>query len=109
MSKKAYYVRYGNFSNQYDLAWADTPEDQAWLIEHNFERVGVKRVLQLARREAWRRKWDEAFSGYANAYIYPAKWYVAEAKNDLIYSYGVCPEEWLDKNNYKLNGRIWDK
>lgn len=70
---KKYFANYYNgFGNAYDLRWADTAEDVAALIEWGYERVSRKEAERLCAAERWRRKYDQAFSGYADTHIWPA-------------------------------------
>lgn len=68
---KKYYATYGNFANQYRLYWAEGKEMEKCLPECA-ERITKKEAMRLCRGERWRRKYDQAFSGYADAMIYPA-------------------------------------
>ena len=98
--RRQYFVRFGDFANVYDLAWSDSKCDTAFLLEHGFEQTTLKEALQLARRESDRRKYDQAFSGYANTEIYPAKYFTMAVYDDI-------PENLL-YHNYELHGRIWE-
>lgn len=70
--KKQYFVHYyRDFGNCYSLYYAECPEDFAALPE-NAERITRREAEQLCRRENERRKYDQAFSGYASNVITPA-------------------------------------
>jgi len=66
--KHNYYVcRYNNFSNTYCLYHAPA----GFLVPENWERITRKEAEALARAERQRRENDPAFSGFADASIYP--------------------------------------
>lgn len=70
--KKQYFVSYyRDFGNTYTLLYAECPEDFAALPE-NAERITRREAEQLCRRENERRKYDQAFGGYASNVITPA-------------------------------------
>lgn len=67
--KKAYYINYyRDFSNTYNLCWTweDEPAPEGW------QRITRKEAVQKCKAERQARRDDPAFSGYADAYIYPA-------------------------------------
>lgn len=75
---RKYYVHYyRDFGNTYNLYWTDGLESEAALPD-GAERISRKRAFELARRERDARKYDPAFSGYADSYIY-SPLYSAEA------------------------------
>lgn len=66
--KKAYYVEYyRDFGNTYNLYWL--PEREPAPAE--LERIAYKKAVDLCKQERDRRKYDQAFSGYADAWIWP--------------------------------------
>lgn len=70
--KKQYFVHYyRDFGNCYCLLYAECPEDFAALPD-GAERITRREAEQLCRRENERRKYDQAFSGYASNVIAPA-------------------------------------
>ena len=103
MTKRIYFIRWGQFRNQYDLAWADTDEDKTLLSRIGFSRTSRKEAERLAREERWRRVFDQAFSGYADNAVYPAGYYSAKVQNGPS-----DPRNWLDRNRYELKGVIWE-
>jgi hypothetical protein len=101
--KKTYYVHYyKDFANTYNLYYAETAADLAALPE-GAERITRKQALALASDEAWRRKADQAFSGYADTAIYPA------ADCNRYDEYGPIYVDWDDENRYVWNGRIVER
>lgn len=92
MTKKFYINRTADFGNTYELFWADSPEMVSRLPE-GAERITRQEALKLARQEAYRRKHDSAFSGYADNAVYPAG-YNGDIANDP---------------RYQLIGRIWER
>ena len=70
--KKQYFISYyRDFANTYVLLYAECPEDFAALPD-GAERITRREAVQLCRRENERRKYDQAFSGYASNVITPA-------------------------------------
>lgn len=66
--KKAYYVRYyRDFGNTYNLYWLPDGEP----APAGLERITCKKAVDLCKQERDRRKYDQAFSGYADAWIWP--------------------------------------
>lgn len=69
---KKYYVRYyKDFSNTYDLRYTETPEEELAAKQKGYERIPRKEAERLCSAENYRRKHDEAFSGYADNVILP--------------------------------------
>ena len=102
MAKK-YFIRYGNFANMYDLAWAKDAAEMSALESIGFERCSRKWAEQQARNEIDREHYDAAFSGYADRAINPAKYYTKEKSEDWC-----CDRDtWLWRN-YNLKGVIWE-
>ena len=91
---KKYYVHYyRDFSNCYNLYWADSPAMEADLPE-GAERITRKRALELARCESDRRKYEPMSSGYADDSILPA---------------GCDDADLANTRDYILVGRIWER
>lgn len=65
MSKKYYFIQRGRFGNEYVLGWGYDDQADGW------ERITRAEALKLAQEEAWRRKHDKAFSGYATEFVWP--------------------------------------
>lgn len=69
---RKYYVHYWrDFGNTYNLYYAETTEQEALAREMGAEQITRKRAEQLCRDENYRRKYDTAFSTYADNVIYP--------------------------------------
>lgn len=64
-----YYIERGDFANVYRLYHAPTD----FTPPATWERITRKQAEHYAARERERRRTDSAFSGYADAYIYPAQ------------------------------------
>lgn len=94
---KKYYVIYGDFSNVYDLIWADESNEQ--YVPEGAERITRTKALELARAESIKRKTDENNSGYATQYIYPA---------EVLKVDGLCEDYMWNSRKYYLEGRIWE-
>lgn len=85
MEKRKYFVVYGDFGNQYNLFYTTDagyyPENPSYckkfttadfLQEYpDAERITRAEAIRLARAERARRKFDPAFAGYADRYVYP--------------------------------------
>ena len=69
--KKKYFVKYYGFHNCYDLVYTKSEKEAADAVAHGFERISRKEAERLCRMERDRRKYDPAFSGYANDHIWP--------------------------------------
>ena len=66
--KKAYYVEYyRDFGNTYNIYWLPDGEP----APAGLERITRKQALDLCKQERYRRKYDQAFSGYADTWIWP--------------------------------------
>ena len=90
---KRYFVHYWkDFSNTYEVLWADSPEAEA-ALPAGAERITRREAEELCRRERERRKYDAAFSGYATASIYPAD----------------GPDNIENSRHYELRGYIWER
>lgn len=66
-----YWVKYGDFANIYSLEYTRTPEQEAEAIRQGFERITLREAKHLCALERDRRKYDQAFSGYADTRIWP--------------------------------------
>lgn len=101
---RKYYIRQGNFGNQYDLAYAETSEQCSMLEAIGFTRESRKFAEYDARAERDRRKYDQAFSGYADDVIYPAQYYIIAENKD------VCDADtWLWREGYERRGLYMEK
>lgn len=78
---KKFYVWFGDFSNIYDLVWAETPEQVEEAENNGYERITRKEAENLCAEENRRRKENPSFSGYASNVIYPVE-YVDNWEND---------------------------
>lgn len=66
--KKAYYVEYyRDFGNTYNLYWLPDGEP----APARFERITCKQAIELCKQERYRRRYDQAFSGYADTWVWP--------------------------------------
>ena len=97
--KKTYFIRYGNFGNVYDLAWADNESDREDLVSIGFDKCSRKWAERQARAEIDRQHFNPQFSGYADRAIYPAQYYTNQSDE-------TC-ETWLWRN-FELKGVIWE-
>ena len=68
--RKYWFKDYG-FGNVYDVVYTETPEQEAEALRRGYERIPYAEAKKLCVQERYRRKYDEAFSGYAPTYIYP--------------------------------------
>lgn len=94
--RRQFFVHYANFSNTYDLMYADTQEDLD-LLPQGAERITRKEAERLCAEENRRRKYDSGFSGFADNTIYPV---------------GMTSEERMDIMNdrrYFKKGYIWER
>lgn len=61
-----YFIKRGDFSNQYSLAYTtDGTEPKGW------ERITREQAETMARDEDRRRREEPSFSGYADSYVWP--------------------------------------
>ena len=102
MAKK-YFIRYGNFANMYDLAWAKDDAEMSALESIGFERCSRKWAEQKAREEIDRQHYDPYFSGYADRAVMPALYYT----NEKCEYWDVNRRDWLWRY-YNLKGVIWE-
>lgn len=66
---RAYYIKYyRDFANTYNLCWcwADESTPEGW------RRITRKEAINYCKAERQLRRANHNFSGYADAYIYPA-------------------------------------
>ena len=94
--RRQFFVHYANFSNTYDLMYADTQEDLD-LLPVGAERITRKEAERLCAEENHRRKYDSSFSGFADNAIYPV---------------GMTSEERMDIMNdrrYFKKGYLWER
>lgn len=78
---KKYFILYTrDFSNTYDIVYAETPEQEQQAVAKGYERITRREAERLCRAEMDRRQDDPAFSGYASAEILPI-WYPAEERD----------------------------
>ena len=90
---RKYWIHYyRSFGNTFALYYTESAEEEKYLPA-NAERITRKDALKMARREGDSRKFDGAFSGFADAEIYPVN----------------SPEDIINDRRYKLVGRIWEK
>lgn len=73
---RKYCVKYGDFANDYSLAYAENEKEFEDLLNNRFEKITRKEAINLAIDERERRKLNETFSGSASNYIYPAGFYL---------------------------------
>jgi hypothetical protein len=100
--RRSYYVHHtSDFTNAYHLYYADTAADLAALPE-GAKRITRKKALLLAREESDRRKYNSAFSSFADIAIYPAADCV-DGTGGYIYV------DWYNDRRYSLSGRIWER
>ena len=87
---KTYFIRWGDFANTYELAWADNKDDVSWLVSQNFARCTRRQAEYCAQLERDCRKYDPAFSGFASSAIYPAKFYQVPVEDADTWLYRNC-------------------
>ena len=70
---KVYYIKYPrNFANEYSLCWVEKgSKEEQEIIEQDWDRITRKEAIEQCVTERWRRKNDQAFSGYGDAIIKP--------------------------------------
>lgn len=78
---KKYFVKYYGFSNVYDVVYSENKEQEKQAGKKGYERITRKHAEKLISREKERRKYDQAFSGYAPILIYPID-FNAETENE---------------------------
>lgn len=65
--KTYYYIKRGEFANQYDLCHAPSAEK----LPEEWERIPRRDAIRYAAQEADRREYNNAMSGYAPALVMP--------------------------------------
>ena len=98
---KHYYVRYGEFRNQYSLAWADTIKDGNRLKAAGFVPITRKEAENKARQECDRRAFDPNFSGYADMAVKPAPYYL-DWREDF-------ERDWNLYQQYEVRHYVWER
>ena len=66
-----YYVKRGDFRNQYSLVYTNSSISDEHAIADGYERITRKEAERLCVAERRRRKDDPSFAWYADAYIFP--------------------------------------
>lgn len=92
---KRYYIKYYNdFSNAYNLVWAETPEQIAMAEADGigWERISRREAEKKCSAENERRKYDCSFSGYADSAIYPIDYDGCAVNDPRMYKDGYL---WL--------------
>ena len=70
--RKHYYVNYyRDFANAYNICWTDSEAEDKEAEEQGWTRITRKEAIGLCVDERERRKYDQAFSGYADMLVYP--------------------------------------
>lgn len=87
---KKFYIAKGNFSNVYDLCYAETAEDAAQLEKAGWERISRKEAIAKCVEENNRRKYEKERSGYADNLILPFGYEAYDAGNEklIVSTYG---------------------
>lgn len=80
---KKYYVNYGEFANQYKLAYSESDIEDQWAKDNGFERITRKEAYKLVEEENDRRKYNPMFSGFAMNTITPIKDYFMLIPDDM--------------------------
>jgi len=94
--RRQFFVHYANFSNTYDLMYADTQEDLD-LLPVGAERITRKEAESLCAEENRRRKYNGNFSGYADNVIYPVSM-TSDERMDIV-----------NDRRYRKSGYIWER
>lgn len=68
---RSYWIKRGEFSNQYGLVYCNSTIDEEKAQTAGYERITRKEAIAKCREERNRQKADPAFAGYADSYIYP--------------------------------------
>ncbi|MCD7737572.1 MAG: hypothetical protein LUH58_00810 [Lachnospiraceae bacterium] len=105
MEREFYVNYYRRFSNTYNLYYADTPE----MRPLHGEKISKEKAMELVKRECMARRKDPAFSGFADAEIYPGGYFgddldnAGDEKEDRKYRRKIGNDE-----NYKLINYVWE-
>ena len=78
---RKYFVKYGDFSNTYNIRYTETDCEETQAIAQGMERISRKEAIKLCARESERRKENPAFAGYASDVILPFE-YDGDWRND---------------------------
>lgn len=91
---KRYFVNYYNdFTNTYNLAWAETPEQLEIAQADGWEQITRKKAQALCMEERRRQLNDPSFSGYADTLIFPI-------------DYDRMENDWQNDSNIRSDGYI---
>ena len=99
---RKYWIHYyQSFGNTFALYYTESAEEEKHL-PRNAERITRKGALKMARRESDSRKFDGAFSGFADAEIYPV---------NMPLQVGFLREfqalvEWMERDNTTAYQRL---
>ena len=80
--RRRYFIKYwNNFSNTYHLCWTDKENEEKEMLDNGWKKITRKEAISNCVSERYRRKYDQACSRFADAYIYQ-------------YDHGDCPIDW---------------
>lgn len=69
---KRYFIKfYNDFSNTYNLAWAETPEQMEIAKNEGWSQISRVKAINFCKKEREKEHYNSMFSGYASRYIYP--------------------------------------
>lgn len=66
---KKYFVKYGRFGNEYEVVFTTSAKKAGKAVADGFSEITAENARELTKSERERRKYDNAFSGYASARI----------------------------------------
>lgn len=68
---KSYWIKRGEFANQYALEYTSTPEQEAQAWRQGYEPIKRVEAENLCRLERDREKYDPSFAGYGDNRVWP--------------------------------------
>lgn len=98
---RKYYVFYGTFENQYSIYYTENNKEEMAIEEKGAERITRKEAIKLCVAERYQRKVDQAFSGYADIYIYPFSLYENKGEIDIYNDRRITIDGYFIKKNVR--------
>lgn len=90
---RTYYIKDGEFSNQYSLRYAENKEQAQILLDKGYSKTTRANAISWARREKYLRDHDLSFSGFADDCIKPYDW--DDRDGDPFYKVKNYIMEWV--------------
>ena len=99
--KNEYFIKRGNFRNEYLLLFTENADQSLDLRNQGCERITRKEAVQFCIDERKRQRSNPDFSGYASASVYPYNYIKHEfsqiTPDNKIKDINANEKYWLDK------------